>query len=231
MRIRVIQHVDFEDAGAIVDWADECGHDVTTTMAVTGDFGTPDDYDMLVVMGGPMGAEDEAAFPWLAEEKRAVRAAIDSESIVLGICLGAQILASALGAPVTKNPGPEIGYFPLTLSFEGRSSAVSQAIPEGLAVGHWHSDTFGLPKGAVRLARSAACANQAFEYADGRVVGLQFHVEWTAESVRTLVERAGDDLAAKGEHVRSADEIVSGEARHGARCREALYAILDAMTA
>lgn len=231
MRIRVIQHVDFEDAGAILDWAAERDHNVATTMAYTGDFAMPEDYDMLVVMGGSMGANDEAANPWLADEKLAVRAATDAGRRVLGVCLGAQIVASALGAEVTRNPALEIGYFPLTLSFEGRSSAVSRAIPEGLAVGHWHGDTFGLPDGAVRLARSAACANQAFEYADGRVVGLQFHLEWTAQSVRKLVEWAGDGLAASGEHVWSAEEMVAGEARHGARCREVLFAILDAMTA
>lgn len=231
MRIRVFQNVDFEDAGAIADWATDRGHELSTTMAVTADFGTPDDYDMLVIMGGPMGANDEAANPWLAEEKRAVAAAVDAGTIVLGVCLGAQIVSSALGAEVTRNPELEIGYFPLTLSFEGRSSAVSRAIPEGLVVGHWHGDTFALPEGAVRLARSAACANQAFEYADGRVVGLQCHLEWTADSVQMLVDRAGDSLQAGGEHVWSAQNMVSGEARYGARCREVLYSVLDAMTA
>ncbi|MHB1340647.1 MAG: type 1 glutamine amidotransferase [Coriobacteriia bacterium] len=229
MRIDVIQHVDFEDAGAIADWAAERGHELAIAMAVTADFGTPDDYDMLVIMGGPMGANDEATNPWLIDEKRAVAAAVAAGKRVLGVCLGAQIVASALGAEVKRNPELEIGYFPLTLSFEGRSSAVSRAIPEGLVVGHWHGDTFALPDGAVRLARSAACANQAFEYAGGRVVGLQCHLEWTAESIRALIEHAGGSLSGGGEHVWPAEAIVSGEARHGARCREVLYAVLDAM--
>lgn len=229
MRVAIIQHAPFEGPGAIAAWAGERGHEFALTMAVTGAFAAPADYDLLVVMGGPMSANDEARFSWLAAEKTAVRAGIDAGKRVLGVCLGAQIVASVLGAAVTRNPEPEIGWFPVTLTPGGRASRVSGSLPDPLVAGHWHSDTFALPEGAVRVASSEACANQAFEYDEGRVVGVQFHLEWTAEGARALVERCSADLV-PGTHVVTAEGFIAGEAVHGAAARRALYALLDAMT-
>ncbi|MCE5191578.1 MAG: type 1 glutamine amidotransferase [Actinomycetia bacterium] len=229
MRVATIRHAPFEGAGAIAAWAVDRGHGFATTMAATGAFPAPADYDLLVVMGGPMSANDEARFAWLAAEKTAVRAGIDAGKRVLGVCLGAQIVASVLGAAVTRNPEPEIGWFPVTLTSAGRTSRVFGSLPNSLVAGHWHSDIFALPEGAVRIAGSEACANQAFEYDEGRVVGVQFHLEWTAQGAQALVEHCSADLV-PGMHVVTAEGFIAGEAEHGVSARTALYALLDAMT-
>ena len=227
-RVFIVQHAEFEGPGAIADWAAARGYEVTTVAAAGGDFPLAGKGDLLVVLGGPMSAGDEALHPWLAAEKRAIRSAVDAGARVLGVCLGAQILASVLGASVGRNPEPEIGWFPIQLTPPARTSPVFGAFSDGATVGHWHGDTFDLPPGATRIATSEACANQAFEYADGRVVGVQFHLEWTAESVDALLGTCASDLV-PGSHVVTAKEFSAGEREHGPECRRLLYALLDGM--
>ncbi len=137
---------------------------------------SPGDLGGLVVMGGAMGVHDGHEFPWLATERRWIADAVSSEVPVLGVCLGAQQLAAALGATVTTGPSPEIGVGDVELTAKGRADPVLG--PEGtrLPVIHWHGDTFEIPAGAVRLATGDRYPNQAFRYGD-RVYGLQFHVE------------------------------------------------------
>lgn len=225
-RVLIIQHAEFEGPGAIADWATARGHEMTTTMAASGEFPLAGKGDLLVILGGPMGAGDEALHPWLTAEKGAIRSAVDAGACVLGVCLGAQILASVLGAPVGRNPEPEIGWFPIGFTAEAGESPVFGAFPASPVVGHWHGDTFDLPRGATRIATSEACANQAFEYAGGRVVGVQFHLEWTAESVEALLGTCSADLV-PGRHVVTAEEFSAGERRYGEACRRMLYALLD----
>ncbi len=227
-RVFLIQHADFEGPGAIADWAAARGHKVTTVMAASGVFPPAREDALLVVLGGPMSAGDEAQHPWLAAEKAAIRLAIDAGSRVLGVCLGAQILASVLGASVGRNPEPEIGWFPISLTPDAGESLVFGAFPQGPVVGHWHGDTFELPPGATRIATSEACANQAFEYAGGRVVGMQFHLEWTAESVAVLLETCAADLVPRP-YVVTAKEFSAGEREYAQECRRLLYTLLDGM--
>lgn len=228
MRMTVIQHADFEGPGAIADWADERGHEARRVDAPSGVFPAPDELDLLVILGGPMGARDEAAHPWLAAEKRAIRAAVDAGACVLGVCLGAQILADVLGAKVGRNREPEIGWYPIELTTDAIPSPVFRAFPPGVVVGHWHGDTFALPAGATRIASSAACENQAFEYAGGRVVGVQFHLEWIAPDIEALLATCAADLV-PGPYVVTAEEFSVGERVHGPECRQLLYSLLDAM--
>ncbi|KAF0207913.1 MAG: type 1 glutamine amidotransferase [Actinomycetota bacterium] len=229
MRVAIIEHASFEGAGAIGAWARERGNDTRTVDALRGDFPTPDQYDLLVVLGGPMGAGDEALNPWLAAEKRAIRSAVDSGALVLGVCLGAQILADVLGAKVSRNPEPEIGWFPVVLNENGRRSKVFGGLPVSFVAGQWHGDTFGIPGGAILTASSDACVNQAFEFDGGRVVGVQFHLEWTARDVEALVANCGADLV-PATHVVKVEKFIAGERVHGPECRRLLYSLLDAMT-
>ena len=179
MRVHWLQHANFEDLGCIAPWLAADGHSVSGTRLYAGE--TPPDsaaFDALIVMGGPMNIYEYDRYPWLRSEKRLIRAAVDAGKRVLGVCLGAQLLADVLGGPVTRNADSEIGWFPLSLTAAGRESALFADLPQSFTGFHWHGDTYALPPGAVCLATSEACAQQAF--ALGRqVLGLQFHLEVT----------------------------------------------------
>lgn len=196
MRAHYLQHVPFEGLGCIGPWLESAGAVVTYTRFFESSvLPDPADIDLLIVMGGPMSVHDEDEFPWLVQEKRFVRDAIHAGKAVLGVCLGAQLVASAMGARVYPNPTREIGWFPV----EGVLHAVPGAFcfPPSTLAFHWHGETFDLPPGAVHLARSAACENQAFQLGSS-VIGLQFHLETTPESARTMVAQCGAELALPG---------------------------------
>lgn len=203
MHAHYFQHVPFEGLGAIEPWLLGRGFRITRTTFFDGQ--TPPDpaeVDFLILMGGPMSVNDEAVHPWLVEEKAYLRKFLETGKPVLGICLGAQLIANALGATVGRNPEPEIGWFPV----EGLPATDGFGFPECFDAFHWHGETFDLPAGAVPLARTAACNNQAFRIGD-KVVGLQFHLETTPESAAALVEHCGDELI-DAAYVQSADKIL-----------------------
>ena len=179
MRVHWLQHADFEDLGCIAPWLAARGHQVSGTRLYAGE--TPPDsaaFDALVVMGGPMNIYEYDRYPWLRGEKRLIRAAVDAGKRVLGVCLGAQLLADVLGGPVTRNADSEIGWFPLSLTASGRESALFADLPQSFTGFHWHGDTYALPPGAECLATSEGCAQQAF-VVGRQVLGLQFHLEVT----------------------------------------------------
>jgi GMP synthase-like glutamine amidotransferase len=191
MRAHYLQHVAFEGLGCIDGWLRTAGYEVGCTRLFAGErLPALEEIDLLVVMGGPMSVNDEADYPWLVEEKAFVRQAIAAEMPVLGICLGAQLMASAMGARVYPHAVKEIGWFPVqgvTLSGEGFR------FPETVAVFHWHGETFDLPEGALHLARSEACVNQAFQIGR-RAIGLQFHIETTPASAEAIATHCRDEL-------------------------------------
>ncbi len=158
MRVQVFQHVPFEALGAIEPWLAARDAQIGWTRFFEDPrIPAPDAYDWLIVMGGPMSANDEAALPWLRDEKRAIAAAIDAGKTVLGVCLGAQLIASALGANVTPNREREIGWFPIERVADPAAHPIARAFPARAEVFHWHGETFDLPPCAVHLARSEAC--------------------------------------------------------------------------
>jgi GMP synthase-like glutamine amidotransferase len=212
MRIQVLQHVPFEDAGSMTTDFKQRGYPVANTHWYRGDT-TPalDSFDTLIVMGGPMGVYDEADHPWLAQEKALIKAAIDADKIILGVCLGAQLIACVLGAKVSRNPQREIGWFPLTLQTPPEQSPLGSALPQGAEVLHWHGDTFALPEGARWLASSEACAQQAFSMGD-RIFGFQFHLETTEVSARALVTECADELDGSA-FVQNPEEILAHRER------------------
>ena len=195
MRIHVFQHVPFEGPAAIGPWAVSRGHSLSVTRFYGGD--APPDLegvDWLIVLGGPMGVYDEDRHPWLLPEKRWIEAAVGQGKTVLGICLGAQLLAVVLGAEVSKNREREIGWYPVELTGEALRAGPFRDLPPSFQAFHWHGDTFAIPAGAVLAARSDACDHQGFYYGQ-RVAALQFHLESTPESVRLLVENGAGDLS------------------------------------
>jgi GMP synthase-like glutamine amidotransferase len=191
MKVHILQHVPFEDIGSMASWLDKHGCDLSYTRF----FESPvlpqlNGIDLVIAMGGPMSVNDEPALPWLRPEKQFVRDAVEKGVSMLGVCLGAQLIASALGARVYRNPQKEIGWYPIEAT---PSAANTFNFPKKCTVFHWHGETFDLPSGAIRLARSAVCENQAFQI--GRnVIGLQFHLETTPESARAILDNCGDEL-------------------------------------
>jgi GMP synthase (glutamine-hydrolysing) len=211
MHIHYLQHEPTEDPGSILTWAVERNHTVTGSMIFDGDsLPSLNSFDMLVMMGGYMSVYEEDEHPWLVTEKEFIRQAIQANKAVLGVCLGAQLIASALGAEVRKNRFKEIGWFPVTLTPEGEKSPLFTDWPATFEAFHWHGDTFDLPEGALRLAESEACANQAFSYGKS-VAALQFHVETTSDSVMRLVSDCGADLAEGEPWVQSPDAILANK--------------------
>lgn len=207
--IRVFQHVPFEGIGSMAAWVAERGHRLSHTRFHEGDRPPgPSAYDLLIVMGGPMGVHDDATLPWMAEEKRALAAALEAGKAVLGVCLGAQLLAHALRARVTRNLLPEIGWHPVRLSEAARGTWLSEAFPPEFTAFHWHGDTFAPPAGAVPLGSSEACAQQGFLHGD-RVLALQFHPEVTADSLEALVGACGHELR-PGPFVQDAETLRKG---------------------
>lgn len=193
MRVQVLQHVPFEGLGSIHPWMDARGITVRTARLFEGsELPRPGEFDWLIVMGGPMSVNDEMAHPWLAPEKRLISQAIHAGKTVLGICLGAQLIASAVGARVFPNACKEIGWFPVRKT-HGADSEFAQVFGESQEVFHWHGDTFDLPRGAVSFLESDACAHQAFSIGS-RVVGLQFHLETTPESAASLIQNSRGEI-------------------------------------
>jgi GMP synthase (glutamine-hydrolysing) len=156
-----------------------------------------------------MSVHDEEEYPYLKEVKQYIRQAIDEDKWILGICLGAQLVASALGAEVSSSQEKEIGWFPVTLT--GRDSWLADLLPCEFTCLHWHGDTFGIPEGATHVARSQACENQAFVW-NNRVVGLQFHLEFTPQSTKNLIDRSRHELV-KAPWVQSEEALLADEAR------------------
>jgi GMP synthase-like glutamine amidotransferase len=204
MELHYLQHVPFEGLGFIEEWATSRKMQITGTRLYAGEYPpSPSDFDWLVIMGGPMGIHDHGEYPWLVEEKAFIRETIQAGKTVVGICLGAQLIADVLGTRVYPGPHKEIGWFPLR-----RAPEAPEWIPEELTAFHWHGDTFDLPEGAIRLASSAACQNQGFVYRD-RVVGLQFHLESTNQSVEALIQNCGHELA-DAPYIQSDEQMRSG---------------------
>ncbi len=229
MRIHYLQHVSSEGPGSIQQWAEMRHHHLSATQLYRGEtLPHPKGFDWLVVMGGPMSANDERDIPWMVAEKKLIGAAITESKVVLGICLGAQLTASVLGAPVYKNRHPEIGWFPVRLTADARRSAIFGFLPDAPRVFHWHGETFDLPAGATRIAESEACLNQAFIHGT-RVVGLQFHPESTCESVRAILEVSAADLIS-GPYVQPVQDILGTEKDYE-NLHPVMYGILDRLAA
>ena len=207
MRAHILQHVSFEGPGFIEAWLQQTGYTISTTKFydATPQLPAPSELDFIVVMGGPMSIHDETEYPWLIEEKQWLMHAIDAGVTALGICLGAQLLACTLGSCVYRNKYKEIGWFPIRAE-ETQTDALFQ-LHDAVNVLHWHGETFDLPDGAVCLASSQACRNQAFQWGES-VVGVQFHMEVTHEAVQALVEQCRDELNG-GAFVQSEAQILA----------------------
>jgi GMP synthase (glutamine-hydrolysing) len=192
-----LRHVAFEDVGVWAATLDAAGYDLAYV-----DVGLrplPLDRvqacDLLIVLGAPIGVYETEAYPFLIEETAAIGRRLAVRRPTLGVCLGAQLMAAALGARVAPGPGMEIGYAPVELLSAAKASPLT--VIEGLDVLHWHGDAFDLPSGAERLAATTLCPNQAFRLGDW-ALALQFHLEVDPDAIESwLIGHAGELAAAK----------------------------------
>ncbi|UPT36779.1 glutamine amidotransferase [Pseudomonas amygdali] len=192
-----IRHLHFENLGTLGPLLKARGYTVDYVEAPTADLTALDASraDLMIVLGGPIGAFDDAAYPFVVDELALVRQRLDSQRPLLGICLGAQLVARALGAQVGPMGAKEIGFAPLKLTLEGKDSCL--AALNGVPVLHWHGDQFEIPSGAVRLAGTPACPDQAFVY--GRhVLGLQCHLEADPHDIERWLVGHASELAQAG---------------------------------
>ena len=209
MHIHWLQHVPFEGLGMIRTWAAQSGHTLSCTRLWAADeLPEPGSMDLLLVMGGPMGVHDERVYPWLVAEKKFISRAVDEKRVILGICLGAQLLASVCGAAVYRLSEKEIGWFPVTREKSGIPKWVGEILPDQLTMFHWHGETFDIPESAVLFCSSSACRNQGF-IIDDRIIALQFHPEMTSEGVAALVDNCRSELVTSL-WVQNEEQILNG---------------------
>lgn len=236
MRAHCLQHVPFEGLGSIEPWLTAAGFEITVTkLFESAVFPRPTEVDLLVVMGGPMSANDDRLLPWLVHEKMFIRRVIEADKPVLGVCLGAQLIAAAMGGRVHPNPEKEIGWLQVkgTSSTDARRAASTTdarafVFPSRLEVFQWHGETFTLPVGARLLAYSEACHNQAFLLGES-VMGLQFHLETTPASARALVENCRHELIA-ARFVQTEQQILSAPEERYAALNRAMNEVLGFLT-
>lgn len=225
MNIHYLQHVPFETLSSLEKWAYKPGNRVTATRFFE-DERLPfvDAFDMLIVLGGPMSAGDEAIYPWLKKEKELIAKAIAKGKMVLGICLGSQLIAEVLGSKVYANKEKEIGWFPLQIA--NTMSSPLERIPSETTVFHWHGDTFDLPKDAVLLASTSVCVHQAY-FVNPNILGLQFHLEANEKSIAEFITHGKKELEQGGNFVQTEQDLKAGIAQHADANQKYLIEILN----
>jgi GMP synthase-like glutamine amidotransferase len=208
LKIHYLQHVSYEGLGSIEEWIKSAGHILNSTRFFENDpLPALADFDWLIIMGGRMSVNDEDKYPWLKDEKLFIKNAISTGKTVIGICLGSQLISSALGARVYQNKEKEIGWFDIELSDEAQNNNLFHDIERKLKVFHWHGDTFDLPENAVRLASSEACKNQAY-LLNEKVLALQFHLEPTLTSLQMMIGHGMAELK-PGRYIQTEPELTS----------------------
>ncbi|MYB89812.1 MAG: type 1 glutamine amidotransferase [Proteobacteria bacterium] len=207
MHIHYLKHVPFEGLGSMENIFVSEGHRLSNTCLYLEQPLPPvHSFDALIIMGGPMGVHDTARHPWLVREKEFVESAMRRQIPVLGVCLGAQLLAEVLGARVSKNIHEEIGWFPVQRTQELHGTC-AQDFPASFEALHWHGDTFSIPSGATNFIASEGCANQAFVYGD-HALALQFHLEMLPSHVQAIYQACGDPNQT-GPFVQGLDEMLA----------------------
>ena len=225
MRIHYLLHIPEEQPAGAYLWGEKRGYCQSSTKFYQEDtLPSLDTFDLLIIMGGSMGIYQEVEFPWLKQEKLFIRQAIDKGKLVLGICLGAQLIADTLGAKVIKSSHSEIGWFPLTITKDGIENSYFNNLSKLSKVLHWHGDMFELPDVAQLLASSAGCQNQAFSYKEN-VLALQFHLEMTSQSLEDIIKLDEKSLI-KDTYIQTKGEILANQ-NLLSTCNRAFFGMLD----
>jgi GMP synthase-like glutamine amidotransferase len=225
MKIHCLAHVPFEDAANIGRWAKLRGHSLTYTHFFKDETLPPMEFfDMLAIMGGLMNVYEHDEYPWLVPEKAFIRQAVNAGKKIIGVCLGAQLLADVLGGSVRANENKEIGWHIVKQTPEAPQSRAFSELPSEMLVFQWHGDTFSLPPGAVHLAENNVCKNQAFQYGEN-VLGLQFHMEYSEGSIEKMLTHCADELV-EAPYINTPEQIRNGYSNIDQNT-EWLYTLLD----
>jgi len=203
MKLLAVKNIEIEGLGSFKEAFEKRGVETFEINAFKGETANPEDFDILVVLGGPMGVYEEDEYPFLKYEKQLIKDFFESGKKVLGVCLGAQLIANTFGAKVYKGKfGKEIGW-----DFIYPQEHFELLFKNEIEVFHWHGDTFDLPEGAIRLASSVKYKNQAFRIGN-KVVALQFHLEVVKEDIKKWIESYREELREEGI---SPDEILAND--------------------
>ncbi|MBL0080007.1 MAG: type 1 glutamine amidotransferase [Bacteroidetes bacterium] len=203
MKIACIQHVNFEKPGFISDWAIENRHEIKIYHPyLDGIFPTIDDFDALIILGGPMSANDEDTIAWLKMEKQLIWKTYTNKKKIIGICLGAQLIAASFGEKVYKNKTKEIGWFDVKTIYTSKLP-----FPDTFTPFHWHGETFDLPQNGALLIQSENCQNQVFLIGEN-VLGIQFHLEMGENEILAILENGGSELT-NDPNIQSKENILS----------------------
>lgn len=212
MKIVFIIHAEFEKPGHIADWAKRNNHPMQEVHTYKGEaLPHVNDFDFLVVMGGPQSPLKIDQAPYLANEIELIKQAIAHQKRIMGVCLGAQLIAEALGAKTEQSPHREIGMYPIKMLSEAQHDPVFRHFPKQLNVMHWHSDMPGIAEGAVLLASSEGCPRQVFRHGD-RIYGFQCHFEMTPELIEGMIVNCPEDLRV-GSYIRSKEELLQSDCK------------------
>ncbi len=205
MLVHCLMHIPFEGPARFEEYFSALGWDLERVRLYEGQA-LPDarEVEFLLVMGGPMSVYEEDKYWFLSQEKALIRELVLREVPVIGVCLGAQLIAAALGAKVYPGPAREIGFFPIRRNEAAKD--LFPSLPDEFVAFHWHGDTFDVPDGAVHLFSSQAVKNQGFLFK--KALALQFHLEVDRKAVEDLVENCKDDLVDSGEFVQAEKEIL-----------------------
>ncbi|MXN90470.1 amidotransferase [Flavobacterium sp. Sd200] len=226
MKLHILQHVHFEGPGHILRWAENHDIEVSYTRLYEDNFSFPDLalFDILIIMGGPMSVNDKLLLPWINDEMAFIKHCMDTNKPMLGICLGAQLIAAVLGADVVSAKNKEIGWY------EVKNAVLSEKWPwklfnDSQLVFHWHGEQFEIPENAYGTLASVANSNQGFIFRSN-VIGLQFHLEATVDSIEHLLTYASEDLT-DNTFVQTKEEIRSLTPDNVLRSNIILEQILD----
>ena len=257
MRVHVLQHVPFEGLGSIEGWLKTNQAVISHTRFYEDSFSLPtlEDLDLIVLLGGPMSVNDSSSFPWLLKEKAWISEALNTSIPMLGICLGAQLIASAMGSVISTADHKELGWFPVyphqnKRHPENNDSGLDDEsddkndndndndndnehqpfFSKKIIAFHWHGETFELPAGANLLASSDGCRHQAVRFKE-KVIGLQFHLECTETWVRSILKHCARELeAADGPFVQPKATISSPPLDHFTQANQTMAQILSYLT-
>ncbi len=220
----IIQHLSFEDLGSLALPLVERGFQCNYLQAGVDDLNRikQKEQDLLIVLGGPIGADEEAKYPFLIDELPILKHRLENDLPLLGICLGAQLMARALGVQIYPAIKKEIGWKPLTITDAGHSSPTMYFSNENTSMFHWHGDTFDLPVGATRLASTDICANQVYSYGKN-AIGFQCHPEIQSASIEKWLIGHAHEITSEGISVHDVREMTTRLGANLEKCSGAFF--------